>query len=95
MNHSSINLPVAAVALGEDRRGNAGVPYPRLFRLFVGSTVAAALCGLAALASYGDKGLHPAPFIALATLLTFAAAGAFVSMLACLLAKAAVSWWKR
>lgn len=69
--------------------------YPRLLRIFIGSTTAAALCGLAALASDGSKGLHPAPFLALATLLAIAAACAFLSMLTCLLTETIVLWWKR
>ncbi|MGH8025198.1 MAG: hypothetical protein ACREO0_00580 [Pseudoxanthomonas sp.] len=69
--------------------------YPRLLRIFIGSTIAAALCGLAALATDGSKGLHPAPFLALATLLTIAAACAFLSMLMCLITEAIVLWWKR
>lgn len=69
--------------------------YPRLLRIFIASTVAAALCGLAAVATDGGKGLHPAPFLALATLSAIAAACAFFSMLMCLLTKTTVLWWKR
>ncbi|KAF1709621.1 hypothetical protein CSC73_06785 [Pseudoxanthomonas sacheonensis] len=79
-------------------RTEGGMPttaYPRLLRIFIGSTVAAALCGLAALAADGSKGLHPAPFLALATLLAIAAACAFLSMLTCLLTEAAVLWWRK
>jgi len=95
MNSSRINLPVAAAALGHEHRSDSSGHYPRLFRVFAGSIVAAVLSAIAALASYGDKGLHPAPFIALATLLTAAAAGAFSAMLVRLVTEAAVRWWKR
>lgn len=69
--------------------------YPRLLRIFIGSATAAALCGLVALAADGSKDLHPAPFLALATLLAIAAACAFLSMLMCLSGEAVVRWWRR
>jgi len=78
-------------------RSEGGMPttaYPRLLRIFIGSTVAAALCGLAALAADGDKSLHPAPFLAMATLLAIAAACAFLSMLMCLLTEVVTLWWR-
>lgn len=86
---------IAAAALSGTEGALPATAYPRLLRIFVGSTVAAALCGLAALAADGDKGLHPAPFLALAVLLAIAAACAFLSMLTCLLTEAVVLWWKR
>ena len=94
MNLSSIQGPDAAAAqtIGVDAVPTSS--YPRLLRVFAGSSVAAGLCGLAALAANGDKGLHPAPFLALATLLAIAATGAFVSMLVCLVTETAVRWWK-
>ncbi|HEX7802478.1 MAG TPA: hypothetical protein VF471_06950 [Pseudoxanthomonas sp.] len=90
-----MKIPDAAVAQGGAEGDMPTSAYPRLLRIFIGSTIAAALCGLAALATDGDKGLHPAPFLALATLLAIAAACAFLSMLTCLLAEAAALWWKR
>lgn len=84
-----------AAALRGTEGGMPATAYPRLLRIFIGSTVAAALCGLVALASDGGKGLHPAPFLALATLLSIAAACAFLSMLTCVLTAAVVLWWKR
>lgn len=69
--------------------------YPRLFRIFAGSTLAAVLCGLAALATDGGKGLHPAPFLALATLLAIAAACAFLFMLMHLSGDAVVRQWRQ
>jgi hypothetical protein len=76
--------------------GDTWMPaYPRLFRIFAGSTIVAVLCGLAALATDGDKGLHPAPFLALATLLAIAAACAFLSMLMCLSGESVIRWWRR
>ena len=75
--------------------GMPATAYPRLLRIFMGSAIAAALCGLAALAADGYRGLHPAPFLALATLLAIAAACAFLSMLMGLLAETVVRWWKR
>lgn len=86
---------IAATALSGAEGDPTATAYPRLLRIFIGSTVAAALCGLTALATEGGKGLHPAPFLALATLLALAAACAFLSMLTCLLTEAAVLWWKR
>lgn len=81
---------------GGRTEGDKWMPaYPRLFRIFAGSTIAAALCGLAALATEGGKGLHPAPFLALATLLAIAAACAFLSMLMRLSGESAVRWWRR
>jgi hypothetical protein len=83
-------------AVGATRtEGDMPTAYPRLLRTFMGSTVAAALCGLAALAVDGDKGLHPAPFLALGTLSAVAAACVFLSMLMCLLTEAAVLWWRK
>lgn len=90
-----MKIPDAAIAQGGPEGGMPTSAYPRLLRVFIGSTVTAALCGLTALATDGDKGLHPAPFLALATLLAIAAACAFLSMLACLLAEVALPWWKR
>lgn len=86
---------IAAAALSGAEGDPSATAYPRLLRIFIGSTVAAALCGLAALVAEGGKGLHPAPFLALAMLLALAAACAFLSMLTCLLTEAAVLWWKR
>lgn len=85
------------VAAGDGRtEGDTWMPaYPRLFRVFAGSTIAAVLCGLAALATDGDRGLHPAPFLALATLLAIAAACAFLSMLLCLSGETVIRWWRR
>lgn len=80
----------------ERAEGDAQVTaYPRLLRIFAGSTLAAALCGLAALATGADKGLHPAPFLALATLLAIAASGTFLSMLMCLSGETVIRWWRR
>jgi hypothetical protein len=95
MKNPGIKVPGAAVAQGGAEGSMPSTAYPRLFRVFIGSTVAAALCGLAALVVDGDKGLHPAPFLALATLSAIAAVSAFLSMLVCLLAENAVLWWKR
>lgn len=86
---------ITATALSGAEGDPPATAYPRLLRIFIGSTVTAALCGLAALAAEGGKGLHPAPFLALAMLLALAAACAFLSMLTCLLTEAAVLWWKR
>lgn len=86
---------IAAAAPGDTGGGMPTTAYPRLLRIFIGSTVAAALCGLAALVTDGGKGLHPAPFLALATLLAIAAGAAFLSMLTCLLTETFVVWWKR
>ncbi len=55
--------------------------YPRLFRIFTGSIVLAILCGLAAAATHGGKGLHPAPFLAMATLSAIVGALAFIAAL--------------
>jgi uncharacterized protein (DUF983 family) len=95
MNNSSMKVPAAASVRSGTEGRMPTTAYPRLLRTFVGSAVAAALCGLVALAADGGKGLHPAPFLALATLLAIAAACAFLSMMACLLTEAAVLWWKR
>ena len=85
----------ATAALSGIEGGMPTTAYPRILRIFIGSTVAAALCGLAALATDGgDKSLHPAPFLALAMLLAIAAACSFLSMLICLLTEAVVLWWK-
>lgn len=92
MKNSDMAIPEGGGRTEGDTRGTA---YPRLLRIFAGSTVAAALCGLAALATDGSKGLHPAPFLALATLLAIAAACAFLSMLLCLSGEAVIRWWKR
>ena len=94
MKNSSTG-PGAAAAQRDTEGGTRETAYPRLLRIFVGSTVAAALCGLAALVAEGGKSLHPAPFLALAALLAIAAACAFLSMLMCLLTQAAICWWKR
>jgi hypothetical protein len=88
-----INDPLQGGARTED--GVPNTAYPGLLRIFAGATVAAALCGLAALAAEDSKSLHPAPFLALATLLAVGAAIAFLSMLTCLVGKAAMLWWKR
>ena len=85
------------VAEGSQRtEGGMWAPaYPRLFRIFAGSSIAAVVCGLAALATDGGRGLHPAPFLALATLLAIAAACAFLSMLMCLSGESVIRWWRR
>ncbi|MET0893733.1 MAG: hypothetical protein ABWY01_09240 [Pseudoxanthomonas sp.] len=70
------------------------IAYPRLFRLFVTAIVLPLLCALAALATQGDKDLHPAPFIALALLSTGVAVLAFAMMLLRVAGGAAVAWWK-
>lgn len=69
--------------------------YPRLFRVFVWSLVAAMLCGFVAIAAQSAKGLHPAPFLALALLCAVAAVLAFIGMLLHLLVALMFSWWKR
>ena len=69
--------------------------YPRLFRVFVGSLVAAVVSGFVAIAIQGTKGLHPAPFLVLATLCAAAGVLAFVIMLLHLLGALMLSWWKR
>ena len=79
--------------LSTERRPNTA--YPRLLRFFAGSSVAAAACGLAALATTASKGLHPAPFLALATLLAGAAACAFISLLVCLTGEMIILWLRR
>lgn len=90
------NSNMGVAAGGGRTEGDTWMPaYPRLFRIFAGSTIAAVLCGLAALATDGDKGLHPAPFLALATLLAIAAACTFLSMLMCLSGEAVIRWWRR
>ncbi|NDK37905.1 hypothetical protein DT603_03510 [Pseudoxanthomonas gei] len=71
------------------------IAYPRLFRLFIAAIVLPLLCALAAVASQGDKGLHPAPFIALALLSTVVAILVFAVMLLRAAADAAAGWWKR
>lgn len=95
MKNPRVEIPGATIAQCVAESGMPTTAYPRLLRLFIGSTVVAVLCGLAALVTDGDKGLHPAPFLALATLSAIAAACAFLSMLTCLLTEAAVLWWKR
>ena len=90
------NSNMAVASCDERPEGDPWMPaYPRLFRIFVGSTLAAVLCGFAALATHGGKGLHPAPFLALATLLAIAAAGAFLSMLMHLSGDAVVRRWRQ
>lgn len=69
--------------------------YPRLFRVFVWSLVAAMLCGFVAITTQGAKGLHPAPFLVLAMLCAAAAVLAFVAMLLHLLGALMLSWWQR
>lgn len=93
MNDSSMRELCDSTA--EIKGGLPNTAYPHLLRIFTGSIVAAALCGLAALATVGDKGLHPAPFLALATLLAIAAAGAFLCMLMRLIGETVALWWKR
>jgi hypothetical protein len=89
------NSNIAVAADGGRTEGDPWRPaYPRLFRIFAGSTLAAVLCGFAALATDGGKGLHPAPFLALATLLAITATCAFLSMLVCLLGEAVIRWWR-
>jgi hypothetical protein len=95
MKNPSLQIPGVAVARSVAEDGMPTTAYPRLFRIFIGSIVAAALCGLAALVVDGSRGLHPAPFLALATLSAIAAACAFLAMLMRLLTEAAVLWWKR
>jgi hypothetical protein len=90
------NSDMAMAAGGGRTEGDPWMPaYPRLFRIFSGSTLAAILCGLAALATDGGKGLHPAPFLALATLLTIAATCAFLSMLMHLSGDAVIRRWRQ
>ena len=95
MKNPSVEVPGAIVAQSGTESGMPTTAYPRLLRIFIGSTVAAALCGLAALVTDGGKGLHPAPFLALATLSAIAAACAFLSMLTCLLMETTVLRRKR
>lgn len=90
-----MEVPGAIVAQSGTESGMPTSAYPRLLRIFIGSTVAAALCGLAAVVTDGGKGLHPAPFLALATLSAIAAACALLSMLTCPLTGTIVLWWKR
>lgn len=90
-----MQAPGAAVARSGTEDGMPPTAYPRLLRIFIGSTVAAASCGLAALVVDGGKGLHPAPFLALATLSAIAAACVFLSMLMRLLAETAALWWRK
>ena len=92
MKNSNMGVAVGGGGTESDTRITA---YPRLLRVFAGSTIAAALCGLTALATDGDKGLHPAPFLVLATLLAIAATCAFLSMLMCLSGEALIRWWRR
>lgn len=92
MKNSNVAIPEGGGRTESDTRITA---YPRFLRVFAGSTIASALCGLAALATDGDKGLHPAPFLALATLLAIAAACAFLSMLTCLSGRAFIRRWRR
>ena len=90
------NSSMAVAERGGRTEGDMQVTaYPRLLRIFAGSTIVAALCGLAALATDGSKSLHPAPFLALAALLAIAAACAFLSMLICLSGEAVIRWWRR
>lgn len=95
MKNPSMEVPGAAVVRSGTEGGMPATAYPRLLRIFIASTVASALCGLAAVVVDGGKGLHPAPFLALATLSAIAAACAFLSMLTRLLTEAAILWWKR
>ena len=85
---------IVAIGDGRPEHEPRRPAYPRLFRIFAGSTLAAVLCGLAALATYGDKGLHPAPFLALATLLALTGVCTFFSMLVCLAGETAIRWWR-
>lgn len=80
---------------GPDQVRGPNNAYPRLLRAFAGSSLAAAVCGLAAVAADGDKGLHPAPFVAMGTLLAIAAACSFLVMLTCLTAQAIQRWCGR
>lgn len=79
----------------QTRTGASPIAYPGLFRIFAGSIVVAALCGFAAVATEGGKGLHPAPFLALATLCAIAAAFAFIAMLMHLTGEAILIRWRR
>ena len=92
MKNSNMAVAERGGRTEDDRQITA---YPRLLRIFAGSTIVAALSGLAALATDGSKSLHPAPFLALAALLAIAAVCAFLSMLMCLSGKAVVRWWRR
>ena len=90
------NSNIAVAEGGERTEGDSRITaYPRLLRIFAGSTIAAALSGFTALATDGSKSLHPAPFLALATLLAIAAACAFLSMLMCLSGEMVIRWWRR
>lgn len=86
---------IAAAAPAATEGDMPASAYPRLLRIFTGSTAAAVLCGLAALVTDGGKSLHSAPFLAPAALSAIAAACAFLSMLTCLLTETTVLWWKR
>lgn len=85
--------PIEIVA--QTRNGASPTAYPRLLRIFTGSIVVAVLCGFAALATEGSKGLHPAPFLALTTLCAIAAVLAFIAMLMRLIGEAILVQWKR
>lgn len=77
-----IGTPASVALAGGDATTSA---YPRLLRIFTGSIAIAVLCGFAAVAMEGSKGLHPAPFLAMAAPCAITPAFSFVAMLPWLL----------